>query len=248
MTGPHATITLSPSVGPLHLLPERAIWWPVAQALLVADVHWGKGAALRRAGVAVPQGSTADDLMRLDALLARYPVRQLIVLGDLVHRVPHDGDLAWVRSVRAWRERHAPLRMRLVLGNHDRVSRSSRVRAIPTPDHRNASSEPPDRDFVASAAVARDDRSGLERLGDWELLSEGHREEGLSLWHHPPRNLDGPSVAGHWHPVTTVRAGARQRVRLPVFWICGQRLILPSFGGLTGGHPVPPDPRNQLWG
>jgi uncharacterized protein len=36
------------------LLPERALFWPRACALVVADVHWGKAASFRAAGIPIP--------------------------------------------------------------------------------------------------------------------------------------------------------------------------------------------------
>lgn len=103
----------------LVLHAERALWWPARRWLLVADVHFGKGAMLRRAGVAVPTGQTVDDLARLDALISHYRPERLLVLGDLVHgRTPPDSP--WQAAVRAWRQRHGAVEMALVAGNHDR--------------------------------------------------------------------------------------------------------------------------------
>lgn len=48
-----------------------------------------------------------------------------------------------------------------------------------------------------------------------------------------------PSIGGHLHPVVHLRAG-RQRERVPVFWLQDRQLVLPSFGRLTGGWPLPP--------
>ena len=39
---------------PLHLLPERALWWPAARVLFVADLHLGKAATYRALGQPVP--------------------------------------------------------------------------------------------------------------------------------------------------------------------------------------------------
>jgi metallophosphoesterase superfamily enzyme len=64
---------------------DRAMYWPRHKALLVTDMHFGKGSVLRRAGVAVPTGQTATDLARLDALIAHYKPTRVFVLGDLVH-------------------------------------------------------------------------------------------------------------------------------------------------------------------
>ncbi|WEN13972.1 ligase-associated DNA damage response endonuclease PdeM [Rhodanobacter sp. AS-Z3] len=103
----------------LELHAERAAYWRHAKCLLVADVHFGKGAVLRRAGITVPTGQTLADLGRLDDLIAHYQPAQLIVLGDLVHgTAPRDAP--WIGQVSAWRQRHADVDMRLIAGNHDR--------------------------------------------------------------------------------------------------------------------------------
>lgn len=98
---------------------ERALYWPRQRALLVTDVHFGKGSVLRRAGMAVPTGQTAADLARLDLLMAHYRPQRLFVLGDLVHgEAPPDAP--WIGKVIAWREQHATVAMTLIAGNHDR--------------------------------------------------------------------------------------------------------------------------------
>lgn len=103
----------------LWLLADRALWWPAERCLLVADVHFGKAAAFRRLGQPVPQGTTTDNLQRLDARLARLDCRELIFLGDFLHarqgRAP--GTLAMLAE---WRARHSELVVTLVRGNHDR--------------------------------------------------------------------------------------------------------------------------------
>ena len=81
--GAHA-ITL-PCGTALQLLPQRALWWPAARMVLVADVHFGKAATFRRAGQPVPHGTTADNLARLDALLAATGADHLVFLGDFLH-------------------------------------------------------------------------------------------------------------------------------------------------------------------
>lgn len=98
---------------------ERAMHWPRHKALLVTDVHFGKGSVLRRAGLAVPTGQTAGDLARLDALIVHYQPERVFVLGDLVHgAAPRDAP--WIAQVKAWRQRHAAIVMTLIAGNHDR--------------------------------------------------------------------------------------------------------------------------------
>ena len=55
----------------VSLLPERAIYWPREGALIVADLHWGKAASFRAAGVPIPSGTTSADLARLNRALDR---------------------------------------------------------------------------------------------------------------------------------------------------------------------------------
>lgn len=102
----------------LTLLPERAAFLADAGLLLVADVHIGKAASFRRLGVPVPAGTTAANLARLDDLLARWPVRRLVVLGDLLHAASGRAP-ATLAALADWRARHADLPITLVRGNHD---------------------------------------------------------------------------------------------------------------------------------
>ncbi|MCF7202254.1 ligase-associated DNA damage response endonuclease PdeM [Pseudomonas oligotrophica] len=103
----------------LWLLADKALYWPQQQALLVADIHFGKAAAYRRLGQPVPSGTTETNLARLDALLARYPARRLIFLGDFLH-APESHAPSTLARLAAWRSRHAGLRLTLIRGNHDR--------------------------------------------------------------------------------------------------------------------------------
>src|ERR1700722_12601556 len=105
----------------LHLLPDRAVWWPGRQTLLVADVHVGKGATFRALGVPVPSGSSTKDLARIGELTTSVGARRGIILGDLIHvRIGKHPEIA--ESVAAWRESFGDVKMVLVRGNHDRAS------------------------------------------------------------------------------------------------------------------------------
>lgn len=103
----------------LLLDAERALYWPAQGALLLADVHLGKGTLLRRAGIALPQGGTAANLARLDRLIERHRPQRLLVLGDLVHG-PTGAAAGWIEQTARWRARHAAVSMGLIGGNHDR--------------------------------------------------------------------------------------------------------------------------------
>lgn len=103
----------------LVLLADKAIHWPDQGALLMADVHIGKAATYRRLGQPVPHGTTADNLARIDRLLARYPSERLIILGDFLH-APEAHNLATLHALGQWRQQHATLEVILIRGNHDR--------------------------------------------------------------------------------------------------------------------------------
>jgi len=99
------------------------------------------------------------------------------------------------------------------------------------------------------AVLGNHDRqiTALRRCFDWQ--PEPFEAGGLWLHHHPPgaASPQGPWLAGHWHPVVKLRAGGDQ-LRLPAFVMpSDQGLILPAFGGLTGGHPVAPRPGQRRY-
>ena len=102
----------------LLLLPEHAVWWPAERTLFIADAHVGKAAVFRARGLPVPEATTGDTLGRLTALLARHPVRRLVLLGDFLHaREAHHPQV--LGALHDWRARHAAVGMTLVRGNHD---------------------------------------------------------------------------------------------------------------------------------
>ena len=102
----------------LLLMPERAIFWPSRSTLIVSDLHIGKAAAFRAAGVPVPEQTTVGTLDRLSRAIERTKAERLLCLGDLLHarsgRTP-----SALEAVAAWRARHGALGFILVRGNHD---------------------------------------------------------------------------------------------------------------------------------
>ena len=55
----------------LMLLPEKCIFLPESDTLLVADVHIGKAVSFRALGVPVPGGTTGETLALLTSLVRR---------------------------------------------------------------------------------------------------------------------------------------------------------------------------------
>lgn len=205
------------------LLPERALWRPRRAQLLVADTHWGKGAAFRAAGLPVPAAALVADLARLTSALDRTDVRELVVLGDLLHaargRTPEVEE-----AVGAWRARHPSLSVRLVRGNHDRHA------GDPPKAWRMAVVDGPlvDAPFVLRHEV--DGVGGGRALGD---------DAG-----------DGPAayvLGGHVHPVVTLHGPGGDRLRLPAFILGPRAGLLPAFGGFTGGAEVRPSTEDRVY-
>jgi DNA ligase-associated metallophosphoesterase len=106
----------------LHLLPDKAIFWPREKSLIIADLHLGKPAAFRQAGVAVPESTTDADLSRLDFLLHSTASKRLVILGDFFHATPGQQPEV-MNAFTEWREKHPKLSINLLLGNHDKRSR-----------------------------------------------------------------------------------------------------------------------------
>lgn len=72
---------------------------------------------------------------------------------------------------------------------------------------------------------------------DMQLVDEPHRYGPFAFCHHPDLEDGGYALAGHVHPVYRL-ASRTDALRLPCFVVGASRMILPSFGAFTGGHPV----------
>lgn len=98
----------------LLLLPERAIYWPAQQALLLADLHLGKAGHFRKNGVAISGMVMQQDLLQIQGLLDRWQPRRVFFLGDLFHS---HYNREWDRFATAMQA--YPGEATLVRGNHD---------------------------------------------------------------------------------------------------------------------------------
>ena len=102
----------------VHLLPERAVWWPAQRVLLVADLHLGKAATYRALGQPVPAGTTQENLARLTVLIVKYVPQKIVFLGDFLHAAAARTESLLI-AVHEWRIQHRAIDMLLVRGNHD---------------------------------------------------------------------------------------------------------------------------------
>lgn len=65
---------------------RRAAWFPAQRVLAVADLHLGYAWAHRLSGQLMPITPANDTLGRLRELQREYGPREIVVLGDIVHR------------------------------------------------------------------------------------------------------------------------------------------------------------------
>lgn len=188
----------------VELHAQRALHWPRGRMLFVADLHLGKGATYRAAGVPLPRGATANDLARLDALLQRTHAATLCVLGDFLHAAAGRVE-ALDRAVTAWRATHESLDVVLVRGNHDLHAGdpplSWRVRVVAEPH-----ALPP---FLA-CHVPREPRTGYALCGHV----------------HPGVRVAGPAHESVRLPCFVL---GRRRALLPAFGrLTGLAILAPS--------------------
>ncbi|MEY3989302.1 MAG: hypothetical protein RI985_383 [Chloroflexota bacterium] len=99
-----------------ELLPSRALYWPIRQMLVVADLHLGR--------IVSRAPKLLDDvqltLSRLSDALAQTKASQLLFLGDVFHmRNAYHPEL--VNAFDVWRTSHEQIEMILVRGNHERA-------------------------------------------------------------------------------------------------------------------------------
>jgi DNA ligase-associated metallophosphoesterase len=90
---------------------------------------------------------------------------------------------------------------------------------------------------------------GNHELGSWMEGLPQEPSQALGPWwlsHAPEPQAGQLNLCGHLHPVAMVGRGA-DRLRLPCFSYCAhsERLALPAFGRLTGGHPC--SQRERIW-
>jgi uncharacterized protein len=108
----------------LWLHPARAVIWPRRRTAIVADTHFGKDDLFRRSGIAVPRGTTVEDLQRLCELATlkhdeHFLIERILVLGDFLHGAAAAQD-SFLLALKTWRQQHMHLSIEVIPGNHDR--------------------------------------------------------------------------------------------------------------------------------
>jgi DNA ligase-associated metallophosphoesterase len=111
-------ITLNLQGEQLTLHPYRAIYWQKHKALLLADLHLGKGAHFRKEGIPMPVQAGQVDFDKLIALLLDFQPERTLFLGDLFHSVYNPTWEEFGQLVNQFGDIH----FELIAGNHDILS------------------------------------------------------------------------------------------------------------------------------
>jgi DNA ligase-associated metallophosphoesterase len=99
----------------LILDKDRAIYWESKKMLIISDLHLGKAAHFRKAGIQVPATITETDLDKLERLILKFAPQTLLVTGDMFHHKMNTE----VNTFKLWRAQFPDLRLILIKGNHD---------------------------------------------------------------------------------------------------------------------------------
>ncbi|MFD0931711.1 ligase-associated DNA damage response endonuclease PdeM [Psychroflexus salinarum] len=94
--------------------PSGCLFWPSKNALLIADVHFGKVDHFRKNGSALPSQVGLENFRKLNQVLEEFQLEEVIFLGDLFHSTQNndwDRFTAWVNL--------QDVKMTLIVGNHD---------------------------------------------------------------------------------------------------------------------------------
>jgi DNA ligase-associated metallophosphoesterase len=102
----------------LLLLPEKAVFWPGRNTMILSDLHLGKVNHFRRSGIPVPTRANQKNLEIMISIFQHWKPDRVIFLGDLFHSHYNQ---EW--EVFGQVLNHFPaVSFELVMGNHDIMS------------------------------------------------------------------------------------------------------------------------------
>jgi len=113
-----ATQSISIPNDELVLTNQRALYWAKEKALVLSDLHVGKSATFRKAGIPISKNVLVNDLKRLEQLIHHFNAKKLIIVGDLFH-AEYNSDIDYFHD---WLSSFTNLKLELILGNHDKLS------------------------------------------------------------------------------------------------------------------------------
>lgn len=104
----------------LTLTNQRALYWKTEGVLVVSDLHIGKTAHFRKAGIPIPSTILENDLIRLQRLIDHFTTITVLVVGDLFH-AENNTD---IEQFQAFVKNNPEVAFELIKGNHDRLKDS----------------------------------------------------------------------------------------------------------------------------
>jgi putative SbcD/Mre11-related phosphoesterase len=189
---------------------RRAIWLEAERTLAVADLHLGYAWAHRHSGQMMPLSVQEDTADRLEELVLRYSPRELVFVGDIVHRAVPVPSL--VEELAGIVERIGALvTLRLIAGNHD-DRLASLLKNLPAP-----------------IALEQSWQAGPHLLvhGDDSANCIDHLEE--------TSTRGGRIIIGHEHPAYVLSDRVTTRLKCPCFLISKCLIVLPAFSRWAAG-------------
>jgi putative SbcD/Mre11-related phosphoesterase len=202
----------------LWLDARRALWIKGiagiehAGTLVVADLHLGYVWAHRFEGQLLPLSAREDSTERLLDLIASYRPAEVVLLGDVVHRVVPVPELR-SEMRRLAIEVSARARLRIVLGNHD-----AQLSALLA-------------EIGVEAETARQIQAGPHLLLHGDAPDDAERITAALRLAAP----GGRVIIGHEHPALTVSDGVSTSVKCPCFLVSPDVLVLPAFSQWAAG-------------
>lgn len=105
---------------PFFLLPNKAVYWPDKEMLILADSHLGKVSHFRKAGIGVPLDAKNENWRKLNDLIESHNPKSVYFLGDLFHSTYNN---EW-QELEEFMAIFSEVEFHLVLGNHDILDES----------------------------------------------------------------------------------------------------------------------------
>ncbi len=201
------------------LLPGRAAFLPKTSTVVCSDIHLGKAATFRHAGMPIPEGSAQHDLKRLVSIIHACNAQRLLITGDLFHArsgcTQHvfDEFYAFCKKIRLSDNTDVVL----VLGNHEQ----------------------------SLGGKFQPYEIGIKRCAEEIIEPPFHFIHDHQS--HSGAQPGFFTIAGHVHPTVTIKGTSGDRLTCRCFVTTGTTLTLPAFGSFTGGHRIRPSEGTRVW-
>jgi putative SbcD/Mre11-related phosphoesterase len=196
---------------------RRAAWFPRERVLAVADLHLGYAWAHRLSGQLMPITPANDTLARLQELQRDYEPREIVVLGDIVHRAMAlpalEEELRELFNVLSPRSQ-----LTFLAGNHDRELQQMMKHWL----------------LPIELAAAREVGTNLFLHGDAANAVAHTAAASPRL-----KSAARPRVIiGHEHPAISIGDGVTTSQKCPCFLVSERVIVLPAFSRWAAGTDI----------